>query len=102
MLRDLSAADFRPFLHQQVQMQDRAGVAIAAELTEVNEVRLRPEEVLRRERKEPFSLVIRIGGSQQLDQGTYRIDFPGLGGLDIFFVPIGRDEEFCYYEAVFN
>jgi hypothetical protein len=37
-----------------------------------------------------------------LPQGTYRLVHDELNDLDIFIVPIGRDEGGVRYEAVFN
>jgi len=102
MLDKLTAGDFKPLLHQQLQMRLGEGQTQPAELTEVNEVKVRPEELHLRERKAPFSLIFRTDSARQLAQGTYRIEFPKLGGLDIFLVPVGRNEQYCYYEAVFN
>jgi hypothetical protein len=53
-------------------------------------------------RQETFSLIFRGAGDRGLPQGTWRLDHAALGALDIFLVPVGRDERGWYYEAVFN
>lgn len=35
-------------------------------------------------------------------QGIYKVDHEALGALDLFLVPIGRDEKGVQYEAIFN
>jgi len=35
-------------------------------------------------------------------QGIYRIDHPVINGLDVFLVPIGKDNKGMKYEAVFS
>lgn len=50
----------------------------------------------------PFSLVF-VGQHQQvLEQRLYKFDLAGIGKVDIFLVPIGRDESGVSYQAVFN
>jgi hypothetical protein len=53
------------------------------------------------EARTPFSLVFTAPADPLLGQGMYAIDHPQLGVLDIFIVPIGRDEGATRYEAVF-
>jgi|ERR1051325_10183411 hypothetical protein len=51
---------------------------------------------------ERFSLYFKGPGDLFLQQGTYRLEREGMGELDIFLVPVGRDESGFRYEAVFN
>ncbi len=37
-----------------------------------------------------------------LEQRTYRMQHAGLGTIEIFIVPIGRDDKRATYEAVFT
>jgi len=37
-----------------------------------------------------------------LPQRLYRLEHNGLGELDIFLVPIGKDEQGVSYQATFN
>ncbi|MEA2141833.1 MAG: hypothetical protein QOI64_263 [Solirubrobacteraceae bacterium] len=53
------------------------------------------------EARTPFSLVFSAPADRPLDQGMYPIGHPELGVLDMFIVPIGRDENGTRYEAVF-
>jgi hypothetical protein len=54
------------------------------------------------EARTPFSLVFTAPADPLLGQGMYAIDHPQLGVLEIFIVPIGRDEGGTRYEAVFS
>ena len=49
-----------------------------------------------------FSLLFRAGGHEYIPQATYRMRHDALGVLDIFLVPIRRDTQGVYYEALFN
>ena len=40
---------------------------------------------------ESFSLLF-VGGSKQLEQGTYKMDHPSLGSFQMFLVPSGADQ----------
>jgi hypothetical protein len=53
-------------------------------------------------RREPFSLVFRGPRHQGYPQGTYAVDHPELGRLDVFLVPIEPDAQGARYEAVFT
>ena len=49
----------------------------------------------------PFSLTFRGPAEPILPQRIYALEHPTLGTLEIFIVPIGRDEAGTSYEAVF-
>jgi len=49
----------------------------------------------------PFTLTFRGPAEPILPQGIYRLEHPSLADLEIFIVPIGRDEAGTTYEAVF-
>lgn len=52
--------------------------------------------------RQPFSLAFRGPVSPELRQGTYPLRHATLGLLDVFVVPVGRDEHGVRYEAVFG
>lgn len=52
--------------------------------------------------REPFSLVFLGPREPVLAQRIYRLEHGGLGTLEIFLVPIGRDGAGTRYEAAFN
>jgi hypothetical protein len=52
--------------------------------------------------RDPFSLVFRGPPEPLLEQAIHRFEHPGLGALEIFVVPLGRDAGGARYEAVFT
>jgi hypothetical protein len=48
-----------------------------------------------------FSLLFHGPAEPPLAQGTYRFEHPGIGAMEIFIVPLGRDEHGSVYEAFF-
>ncbi|HEX7278249.1 MAG TPA: hypothetical protein VF255_01370 [Solirubrobacterales bacterium] len=49
----------------------------------------------------PFSLLFQGPADPLLPQGTYRFQHGSLGALEIFIVPLGRDEHGSVYQAVY-
>lgn len=52
--------------------------------------------------RQPFRLHFRGPRDPLLPQSIYRLEHGGLGALEIFIVPIGRDAESTTYEAIFT
>src|SRR5262249_10115314 len=53
-------------------------------------------------RREPFSLIFLGPPAPLLPQRIYGFVHEGLGHLEIFIVPIGRDDGGARYQAIFN
>lgn len=51
---------------------------------------------------ETFSILLRGPLTPQLPQSLYKFDHVEMGELDLFIVPVERDQNGLYYEAVFN
>lgn len=51
--------------------------------------------------RKQFSLVFSGSPDRLLPQGTYRLNHPRLGQIDLFLVPLGPDTEGMQYEAAF-
>lgn len=49
----------------------------------------------------PFALLFHGPPERPLDQGTYRLEHPQLGAVEVFVVPVGPDERGPRYEAIF-
>jgi len=49
----------------------------------------------------PFSLLFQGPADPLLPQGTYRFEHGAVGAMEIFIVPLGRDEHASVYQAVF-
>ena len=56
----------------------------------------------REARRASFAILFRGGSAAPLEQGIYRFEHEAVGIIEIFVVPVGRDDEGLYYEAVFN
>jgi hypothetical protein len=54
------------------------------------------------ETQESFSLMFRAPVDAPSVQGTYRLEHQTLPGMDIFLVPVKRDDNGISFEAVFN
>ena len=50
----------------------------------------------------PFSLLFRGAATTVWPQGIYRLSRTGLDTLDIFLVPVARDDSGVLYEAIFS
>jgi hypothetical protein len=53
-------------------------------------------------RQEQFSLVFRAPSHTVPNQGQYTMKHEKLGVLELFLVPVGKDDKGLYYEAFFN
>ena len=95
MLDTLRCEDFEPHLHSPFDL--RAGDANAA--LELIEVRRLPVHATARP---PFALLFRGAGTTIWPQRIYRLSRTGLDTLDIFLVPVARDESGVMYEAIFS
>ncbi len=53
-------------------------------------------------RQEIFSIQFRGPADRMMPQKTYKLEHGRLGDIDLFLVPVGKDNAGVYYEAVFN
>jgi isocitrate dehydrogenase len=88
--------DFEPLIGRRLAIETTSG-AIDCELTEVRRL---PLHSLRQ--TAPFALLLRGPLDHPLGQGTYRLNHPQRGPLDLFMVPIHRDSAGFSYEITFN
>jgi hypothetical protein len=79
----------------------RADDVVDVELLDVDEIGVgsgAPPQTARA----PFSIVFLGPREPVLPQRIYRLEHEALGTLDLFLVPIGRDDAGVRYEAVFT
>ena len=95
MDRRLEHEDFAKHLNSKFLIRLSDTETVEAELTEVSELMLSP-------RQERFSIVFRTSNDFFLGQGQRPFEHEAIGNCDLFLVPVGRDEQGTYYEAVFN
>jgi hypothetical protein len=97
------ASKFSAHLNSEFTIFQAPTPLIGVELVEVTEKRVtggqRPSAATDQER---FSVVFRGPRDKPLEQGMYQMQHDQLGGFDLFLVPVGRDHDGVYYEAVFN
>lgn len=102
MLDRLTAADFDPLCGSAFALEVAPGRVVAADLVSVTALGVPPARTGEPPRRRGFSLVFRAKGPDRWPQGIYPLAHDRLGRLDVFFVPIGRDDEGLLLEAVFN
>lgn len=95
MVAELTAADFEPHIGVDFDVAETA-VPLALNLLEVR----RLGTALRS--GGAFALTFRGPQAEPLPQAIYPLVHPGLGRLDIFIVPVARQNDGMRYEAVFT
>jgi hypothetical protein len=94
----LTASHFQRHMGSSFRL--RADDVVDVELLEVDEVGVGPGAPP--ETRAPFSIVFLGPRDPVLAQRIYRLEHEELGTLDLFLVPIGRDDAGVRYEAVFT
>jgi hypothetical protein len=95
MLDRLTKADFAANLHTVFTCDIGSDRKLDLELVELREGRSSP-------RQEQFALTFCGPLALPLPQHLYDLQHPKLGEFALFLVPIGKDAQGYYYEAVFN
>jgi hypothetical protein len=95
MLETLNAETFSTHLNTTFRIRLTESECLDLELIEIDSARERP-------RQEQFSIVFRGAKEKAVAQGTYPMDHERLGSFDLFLVPVSWDDQFVYYQAVFN
>lgn len=60
------------------------------------------DDLVSNEIHENYSLLFRAPADAPQVQSIYRLEHEALGKIDLFLVPIKKDENGLYFEAVFN
>ncbi len=60
------------------------------------------DEIVSNEVQENFTLLFQAPAIAPPSQGIYRLEHDVLGAMELFLVPVSRDADGLYYEAVFN
>lgn len=102
-LAALTHGDFERCLGERFRLTpDGEGDASGALDLELLRVDPAPVRDRVRRTRTPFSLILVGPGEPVLPQKIYRLESATLGLLEIFLVPIARDERGIRYEAVFS
>lgn len=96
MLDELTRASFEPHLNTTFRLDHDEAGKLNLELTEATDKT--PEGVA----GEQFSLIFKGPPEPYLAQQTYALKHPTLGQIDLFLVPVGKQEDGFLYEAYFN
>lgn len=91
----LTLEAFRPAVGQAFTVSDEGGAKVELILAEAAEVGAGPHAPA-------FSLLFHGPADPLMPQATYRFEHGSLGTMEIFIVPLGRDEHSAVYEAVFS
>jgi hypothetical protein len=95
MVQQLDQTVFKDALKGRFIIRPGDMPEVEAELIDVTDLGSTPNH-------EQFSVIFRCRSAGVLPQRIYTIEREGLGSFDIFLVPIRRDAEGIYYEAIFN
>lgn len=95
MLGTLAKASFAENMNTRFRAVLQDSTVIEMELIEVVDGRSTP-------RQEQFSLIFRAAQNAPVEQRIYRLEHDTLGSGDLFLVPVSRDDQGLYYQAVFN
>ena len=95
-MRDkLHKDSFVQCLNTDFNVIDEGSAALSLKLTEVTEGFITA-------RQEAFSVIFHGPADRFISQGIHKLSHSILGDLDIFLVPIAKDNDGFQYEAVFN
>ena len=94
-----SEESFRENLNTKFRVRAEAPMPVELELVEVKSYEPSENEQHGMER---FSLFFRGPADIFIPQGTYSLEHERMGALEIFIVPVKRDEQGFRYESVFN
>src|SRR5437879_2190654 len=90
-----SHASFVESLGSKFKLKNESSESFELELLEVSELK-------RTELYDSFSITFRCASAEVLPQSTYRLEQEKMGELELFLVPISRDQGGVSYEAVFS
>ncbi len=99
MLDKLTRGDFAKHLNQTFHLPAKPG---DLELELIEAEALPGAEPAPEGQRQGFSLIFRGPMDAVLDQGTYPLEHPEMGNLELFLVPIGPDAHGLCYQSIFN
>jgi hypothetical protein len=97
MLDHLTAAS----LSEQLNTKFRLGLVVPERVVELELVEVQAQDDVAGQ-TERFSAIFRGAHDPFLPQSSYAMEHEELGSFELFIVPIRKDNEGFYYEAVFN
>lgn len=98
MLEKLTAENFENLTEQAFQFRHENLPDFEARLIEVRQLSDKTGPAGRT----PFSLLFACAGDPEPMQSTFRLQHEKTGELEVFLVPVGKEEQGLLYEAVFT
>ena len=95
MLESLTQEMFKENLNSTFKLQLNEEQSLALALIECNDLGSSAAQ-------EQFSLIFRGPGEYYLRQMTYELEHESLGTATLFLVPVRKDANGFYYEAIIN
>lgn len=95
MLETLRLPSFSEHLNTKFRIHPDESTVVETELIVAEDLGSTPKQ-------ERFSLIFRGPNEPYLPQRIYRVEHEKMGTLNLFLVPIAKDEDGFQYEAVFN
>ncbi|HZS04614.1 MAG TPA: hypothetical protein VFD58_07240 [Blastocatellia bacterium] len=108
---ELTRSSFTPYLGNSFRVVSQAMTPVFLTLGEINDLPAQrrqaasspeSESAVAEEKDLSFALVFRGFRHTPLRQQTCLLEHPLMGKFVLMIVPVGADEAWCYYEAVFN
>ncbi len=97
-LLQVNIEDFQPYLNQPFLICFSAEDKLPADLISVT-----ASEKYEEMKRQPFSLIFKTGKKEYYyKQGTYIVEHPEKGNIQMFLVPIATDEKRVNYQAIFS
>jgi hypothetical protein len=101
VLEQLTADTFAATVGDTFVLDDGAGVRLELELVESRLHHPDAPAVDESGTRAPFSLLFQGPADPVLPQRIYHLEHDSVGPIEIFIVPVGRDDAGTSYEAVF-
>jgi hypothetical protein len=101
VLEQLTADSFAPAVGDSFVLDDGAGIRLELELLESRLHHPDAPAVDESGTRAPFSLLFQGPADPVLPQRIYHLEHDSVGPIEIFIVPVGRDDAGTSYEAVF-
>jgi hypothetical protein len=102
VLDRLTVDDFAAAVGDTVVLEDGAGLALELELVSAATHPAGAPAADADGRRTPFNLLFRGPADPVLGQRIYHVQVARIGALDLFLVPVGRDDDGTRYEAIFG
>ena len=94
-VQQLSNPTFTEKVNSRFEVHLQSGKSLDLMLTHVSDLKVSAGQ-------EQFSILFRGPVDAFLPQEMYKLMHESMGSFDLFFVPVGRNENGFEYEAVFN